>query len=354
MPEDARPESALRRPTEVRVATEADLDGLTATLTAAFAADPLWSWAFPDAADLAVWWRFCIRSALRFPWVRVLGDLAAAAVWIPPGAAELTEDEEAQVSPLLRRLVGPRAGDLMELLERFEESHPEDAEHYYLSLLGTRPDRRGQGLGMSLLEENLARIDAEGVPAYLESSNPQNDARYERLGFRQIGEFTTPDGARRVATMWRDVGGSGARTELGRVATSENVAVVIAAYDALAERGLDGFIEFWADDLDHRSIIGAPDDRGPLHGRAAFRAYVQDWIDTFDGFRIEPVELIDVGENTVAGVLRYGGRARLSGVVTDSTFGVVFWIRDGKIARGREYATREEALEAAGVASPGT
>ena len=79
------------------------------------------------------------------------------------------------------------------------------------------------------------------------------------------------------------------------------------------------------------------------------RAYAQDWIDTFDEFRIEPVELIDAGHGVVAGVMRYGGRAKLSGIETDETFGVVFTIRDGKIARGREYRTREEALEAAGL-----
>jgi ketosteroid isomerase-like protein len=47
--------------------------------------------------------------------------------------------------------------------------------------------------------------------------------------------------------------------------------------------------------------------------------------------------------------VRYGGRAKLSGIETDETFGVVFTIRDGKIARGREYSTREQALEAAGL-----
>jgi ketosteroid isomerase-like protein len=43
------------------------------------------------------------------------------------------------------------------------------------------------------------------------------------------------------------------------------------------------------------------------------------------------------------------GRAKLSGVETDLTFAAVYTIRDGKIARGREYWTREEALEAAGL-----
>ena len=61
---------------------------------------------------------------------------------------------------------------------------------------------------MALLADNLERMDAEGVPSFLESSNPGNNARYERLGFSQVGEFTTPGGERTVATMWRDVGGS--------------------------------------------------------------------------------------------------------------------------------------------------
>jgi ketosteroid isomerase-like protein len=129
----------------------------------------------------------------------------------------------------------------------------------------------------------------------------------------------------------------------------ENVTVVEDAYEAFALEGLDRFIEHWTDDLDHRSIEGAPDDRGPIHGKGAMRAYVQDWMDTFDGFRIEPVELISIEQDTVAAVLRYGGRAKLSGIEIDDTFGVVFKIRDGKIARGREYATREQALEAAGL-----
>ncbi len=127
------------------------------------------------------------------------------------------------------------------------------------------------------------------------------------------------------------------------------IALIEAAYEALAEGGLDRFLEHWTEDLDHRAIEGALDDRGPLHGREAMRAYVQDWMDTFDGLEIQPIELVDGGGNTVAAVLRFGGRAKLSGLETDSTFGVVFWIRDGKIARGREYATWEQALEAAGL-----
>lgn len=190
-----------------RVATESDLDGVTATLTAAFADDPLWSWAFPDRESLTAWWRFNLSSALRYPWVWIAGDYDAASVWIPPGGVELTEDEEGRVESILRDLIGVRAAEVIELLDRFERSHPSETPHYYLSLLGTRPDRRGSGLGMGLLAENLARIDSEGMPAYLESSNSGNDPRYERLGFERVGNFNRPDEAVTVSTMWRPVSG---------------------------------------------------------------------------------------------------------------------------------------------------
>jgi GNAT superfamily N-acetyltransferase len=189
---------------EVRVATADDLDGVTATLTAAFASDPLWGWAFPEVEALATWWRFLVSSAMRYPWVWIADECAAASVWIPPGGVELTDEEEGTVEALVAGLVGPRGPEVLRLLERFEESHPTEREHYYLSLLGTHPESRGRGLGMALLADNLELIDQHGACAYLESSNPDNDPRYERHGFRRIGSFERPDGGLTVSTMWRD------------------------------------------------------------------------------------------------------------------------------------------------------
>jgi GNAT superfamily N-acetyltransferase len=188
---------------EARVATENDLDGVAATLTDAFELDPIWGWAFPQRDGLEAWWRFFVNSALRYQWVWTVDEHAAAAVWIPPGGVELTEEEEASIEPLLNDLIGERATEVLELLERFDSSHPDGEPHYYLSLLGTHPDHRGKGLGMALLADNLARIDAEGAAAFLESSNAANDPRYERHGFTRIGHFTRPDEQVTVSTMWR-------------------------------------------------------------------------------------------------------------------------------------------------------
>jgi hypothetical protein len=77
-------------------------------------------------------------------------------------------------------------------------------------------------------------------------------------------------------------------------------------------------------------------------GLSLGRAYLQDWLDTFDDFKSEPVDLMDAGEDKVIAVTRISGRPKLSGVETDLTYAALYTIRDGKIVRGREYldATR--------------
>jgi predicted GNAT family acetyltransferase len=94
---------------------------------------------------------------------------------------------------------------VLDTFERFDAAHPhERGEHHYLSLLGTHPEHRGRGIGMGLLAECLRGIDAEGAPAFLESSNPANDHRYERLGFAPCGEFELGEDGPTVTQMWRD------------------------------------------------------------------------------------------------------------------------------------------------------
>ena len=190
-----------------RPATGADLAAVTETIGSAFHDDPTWSWAFPDPArrqeQYRAFWRFMIAGALRYPWVLMTDRCEAAAVWIPPGGTELAEADEARVEPLLAGLVGPRAGEVRELLDRFDAAHPRAEPHFYLSLLGTHPSHTGRGLGMALLAESLQRIDLEHMPAYLESSNPANNHRYGRHGFEQVGEFYPPGSGTPVTTMWR-------------------------------------------------------------------------------------------------------------------------------------------------------
>ena len=131
--------------------------------------------------------------------------------------------------------------------------------------------------------------------------------------------------------------------------SQENFEIVRAAAAAASRGDLDAWLEYWTEDLDFRAAEGAPDDHGPINGKDALWAFGQDWLDTFDDFKVEPVELIDAGDDNVIAVMRISGRAKLSGVETDMTYAELSTLRDGKIARGRQYFTRADALEAAGL-----
>jgi GNAT superfamily N-acetyltransferase len=188
-------------------ATAADAAAIATTLSGAFDADPLWSWAFPDSerrpAQYEAFFGLFVESAIPKGWVWISDQAAAVAVWTPPGENELSEEAEAKVEPFLIAELGTHAEPVLEVMEKFESARPDGQAFYYLSLLGTHPDHRGRGVGIGLLEANLVRIDDEGMPAYLESSNPANNARYERLGFEPRTVFSTPDDQHTVTTMWR-------------------------------------------------------------------------------------------------------------------------------------------------------
>jgi GNAT superfamily N-acetyltransferase len=189
---------------ESRAATTEDLQAIAVTLAGAFEHDPVWGWAFPERDQLEVWWRFWVAAALPQGAVRMTGRAEAVTVWIPPGGHELAPADEPHVAPLLRALIGDRARLVLDLLDCFDANHPPASPpYYYLTLFGTAPDHRGQGIGMALLDDTLERIDAAHSPAYLESSNPVNIGRYESVGFVPRSTFALPAGNGTVTTMWR-------------------------------------------------------------------------------------------------------------------------------------------------------
>ena len=66
-------------------------------------------------------------------------------------------------------------------------------------------------------------------------------------------------------------------------------------YEAYARGGFDRWMEQFAEDVEYWPAAGELGGVGPIHGRKALRAYFQDWIDTFDEFWFELIELIDAG-----------------------------------------------------------
>ena len=188
-------------------ATAADRDLVANIVLLAFEHDPLWSHALSalreDAESRRAYWQIYVDGALRYPWTWIAGEGEAIATWIPPNGTELADEQEHQMTEFVGQHL-PATDDFFALLDLFERAHPREVPHYYLSLWGTHTDHRGKGIGRAVIEHNLALIDAENAHSYLESSNPANNAHYEKMGFEQIGEFSCPGGGPMITTMWRE------------------------------------------------------------------------------------------------------------------------------------------------------
>ena len=131
--------------------------------------------------------------------------------------------------------------------------------------------------------------------------------------------------------------------------SQENVDVVRAQFAAFGRGGLEAVTRFWNPDIEWRAIEGALDDVGLMRGEDAVRRYYQDWIDTVDHLQVEVVEVIAEGGEQVVVVVRNSGRGRVSGAPSTGRYYVACIVRDGRIVSGREYGTRVQALESAGL-----
>lgn len=176
---------------QVKTATLDDKDKCLATLTMAFAQDPIARWMFPQAHDylknFANMAMMLAGAAFENGGAFYVEDFSGAAMWLPPG---VDADESAGEAFIANAdLSEEMLGNLMKLMEEIDKYHPHDFPIWYLGMLGTDVTMQSKGRGALMMKEVLPRCDADGVVAYLESSNPQNVPFYERHGFEVMGEI---------------------------------------------------------------------------------------------------------------------------------------------------------------------
>jgi GNAT superfamily N-acetyltransferase len=144
---------------EVRLATADDAGDVGRVLAEGFAADPVMTWVFDG-----------------------------------PGRRAVPRSAGTDVHP--RRL------DRLAALDAATHAHHPEGDLWFLSSIATVEEAQGQGRGSALLEWSLPRVDADGLPAYLESTNPRNVSFYRRFGFVETATIELPGGPSLVG-MWR-------------------------------------------------------------------------------------------------------------------------------------------------------
>lgn len=133
----------------------------------------------------------------------------------------------------------------------------------------------------------------------------------------------------------------------------ENVELARRGYDALnamlrrGEIDLPEIEAIWTSDCVLKPS-GLLPESGEMHGHDGIARFISNQMEAFDELQVEPLEFLDAGERVVVPI-RFGGKARYTGM--DVTFFVVHvaTVRDGKVARLDMFRERAEALEAVGL-----
>jgi ketosteroid isomerase-like protein len=137
---------------------------------------------------------------------------------------------------------------------------------------------------------------------------------------------------------------------LPRAMSHENVELVRRAIEAFNRRDLAALAEVAHDDFEFVSVLTAVDaEGGTYRGSVAWTTYFKDMDEAWKEWRVEDPQVLDGGEDRVAGLFRVVGTGRHSDAQVELSMGLVYVVRDGKLWRMHSYADAAEALKAAGV-----
>lgn len=168
-------------------------EAATSVVTLAFATDPVARWTYPDPDQYLEYFPRFIKAFAGRSFEKgtayLAPDFAGAALWLKPG---VSPNEDELLGLVWESTSSEVQKDLFPMFEQMAAFHPK-YPHWYLPMIGVEPSRQGSGVGSALLQHSLANCDADGLPAYLESSNPKNIPLYERFGFEVIGTIRAGD-----------------------------------------------------------------------------------------------------------------------------------------------------------------
>ncbi len=91
--------------------------------------------------------------------------------------------------------IGTEAGKRFTVYDNYSlRTHKEsiNESHYYVILLGTDPNKQGQGYGTKLMNHLFEEAKEKAKPCYLETHGSKNVEFYKKLGFRIISKGCVP------------------------------------------------------------------------------------------------------------------------------------------------------------------
>jgi ketosteroid isomerase-like protein len=89
-------------------------------------------------------------------------------------------------------------------------------------------------------------------------------------------------------------------------------------------------------------------DGGIVRGRERVRAFLYEWWETWEGVRMDTIDVLDAGDGRVVADVRIWGRGKRSGVEVDQRLAFLYTLGEDRMVRSNEwFPDVDAALEAA-------
>jgi ketosteroid isomerase-like protein len=129
----------------------------------------------------------------------------------------------------------------------------------------------------------------------------------------------------------------------------ENVEIVKRAFDAIAREGWQSAIPLLDPEFEFTTPPDLAMEPDTYRGEAGLRRYFESFEDVMDDIRIVPEgELLDAGDKVFL-EFRLTARGKETGIEAGQQAFQVWTLRAGKALRLEVFASRQEALQAAGL-----
>lgn len=183
--------------------------GVAETLARAFQTEPAFSFMIPDAARRSRGLRRAfpafVRGDMAHGIVYATPALEAITMWRRPGEAADGLFDTIMSAPAMLAGFGSGIGRALKIAGSIQHHLPRNPV-WYLHFAGCDPAHQGKGFGGAAIRAGLDRADADGVPAYLETADPNNVGIYRSFGFETIHRWTIVGGPE-FWGMQRPIGG---------------------------------------------------------------------------------------------------------------------------------------------------
>jgi ketosteroid isomerase-like protein len=123
-----------------------------------------------------------------------------------------------------------------------------------------------------------------------------------------------------------------------------DVETVRRAWDAFVHGGIEDTFDVWTDDCVFEDLPGQPDGQ-VWTGREGVAQANRSFLAAWGEIEFEPLEFIEAGDDRVIAMVAMSGHGGGSGAPLDATLAWLYDMRDGKVARSRVFASKEEALK---------